>query len=190
MNSRYATLGVAVSVLTASIACADFNTFSWSLSENGLSGTNEFSLASTYDVLGSAAVGGSGTVDSITMTVVGGNSNVRGMTWYSTTASADGVVSVDWAFLAQPGADIGGWDAGGYVLNGVFQALALNSNAPASGVLSFAVSAGDVFGFGTATADGLFGASTTSFTNFSFIPAPGAIGLLALAGLAGHRRRR
>lgn len=190
MNSRITAIGLVSSVLTASIASADFNAFTWTLSENGLSGADEFVVGSDYDVLGTEAVGGSGTLDSSTMTVVGGNSGVRGVSWYSTTAMMDGVVSVDWSYVNEPGFDIGGWDAGGYVLNGVFQAIVLNSSAPASGMLSFSVSAGDVFGFGTATADGLFGASTTTFTNFSFIPAPGAIGLLALAGLAGSRRRR
>ncbi len=191
MNSRIAAIGLLSSVLTASIASADFNTFTWTFSENGLGGDiAAFVVGTDYEVLDAAAVGGSGTLDATTMVVVGGNSSTRGVSWYSATATMDGVVSVDWSYVNEPGLDFGGWDAGGYVLNGVFQAIVLNWIAPASGMLSFSVSAGDVFGFGTATADGLFGASTTTFTNFAFIHAPGAIGLLALAGLAGSRRRR
>jgi len=188
MYGRSIMVGVAGSLFIASIASANFDSFTWSLSNNALAGSGLFTNPGSYAVGGAAAGGGSGTLTSTTMTVVGGNASVRGVTWYSTTATTAGTISVNWSFSNTPGGDSSGWDAGGWVLNGNFSVLALNSQSPTSGVLTFGVNAGDTFGFGTATADGAFGASTTVFTDF--VPAPGAIGLLALAGLAGSRRRR
>lgn len=188
MNDRSMLAGVAGSLFIASIASANFDSFSWSLSNDTLAGTGSFTNPGSYAVGAAGAVGGTGTLTSTTMTVVGGNASVRGVTWYTTTATTAGTISVNWSYSNAPGGDSAAWDAGGWVLNGNFSVLALNSESPTSGVLTFAVNAGDTFGFGTATSDGLFGASTTVFTNF--VPAPGAIGLLALAGLAGSRRRR
>ncbi|MBU3728051.1 MAG: PEP-CTERM sorting domain-containing protein [Phycisphaerales bacterium] len=39
------------------------------------------------------------------------------------------------------------------------------------------------------TSDGTFGAGTATFTKFSHVPAPGALALVGLAGMAGRRRR-
>jgi hypothetical protein len=57
-----------------------------------------------------------------------------------------------------------------------------------NGTITFSVNAGETFGFGVFTTDGLYGAGTATFTNF--VPAPGAIALLGAAGLIGGRRRR
>lgn len=190
MTGRSILAGVAGSLFIASIASANFNAFTWTLSANELAGSpgQQFTNPGIYAVGSAAAVGGSGTLTSSTMTLVGGNAGVRGLMWYTATATTAGTISVNWSYSNAPGGDSQGYDAGGWVLNGNFSVLALNSQSPTSGVLTFGVNAGDTFGFGTATADGLFGAGTTVFTNF--VPAPGAIGLLALAGLAGSRRRR
>jgi hypothetical protein len=178
-----------VSTFIAAAASADFSSASWTLSENSVSpsGTSYF-VGQVLTVGGSASVGGSGSLSSSTMTLVSGNSGAGGATWYSAVASAAGTISVDWAYTNAPGGDSGGYDGAGWVLNGSFTVLAINSGSPASGTLTFSVNAGDTFGFGAVTADGILGAGTATFTNF--VPAPGAVGLLAMAGLAGSRRRR
>ena len=66
--------------------------------------------------------------------------------------------------------------------------IVLIADDSTSGTVSFAVNVGDTFGFAAFTADGAFGDSTVTLTNF--VPAPGAVALLGLAGVAGRRRRR
>jgi hypothetical protein len=177
-----------VTTLIATAASADFSSASWTLTNSGLSGgTAQFAVGQALTV-GAGNPNGTGTLDSSTMTLFGGDGSGRGVTWYSAIASGAGTISVDWAYSNAPGGDSAGWDGAGWVLNGVFTVLAINSGSPASGTLSFSVNAGDTFGFGAATVDGLFGSGTATFTNF--VPAPGAFGLLAMAGLAGSRRRR
>lgn len=177
-----------VTTLIATAASADFSSASWTFTNSGLSGgTAQFAVGQALTVE-AGNPGGTGTLDASTMTLFGGNAVSRGVTWYSTVASSAGTISVNWAYTSAPGADTAGWDGAGWVLNGVFTVLAINSGSPASGTLSFSVNAGDTFGFGAATVDGLFGSGTATFTNF--VPAPGAFGLLAMAGLAGSRRRR
>lgn len=184
--SRIAVLaGVASATIVASVASADFSSVVWTLSDNGITtvtGSGGQQIGSSATVLGPTSSGGSGSVSPTTMIVTGGNSEVNGLTWFSTVATASYSVSVDWAFTT---IDSPQYDAGGWVLNGVFTKLA---GAAGSGTVTFSVNAGDVYGFGTATSDGLFGSATTTFTNF--VPAPGAVGLLAMAGIVGSRRRR
>jgi uncharacterized protein (TIGR03382 family) len=175
-----------VTTLIAPAAHADFSLFTWTLNDNEITasistpGGPEFAGVET--VLGTTSSGGSGSLTSATMITTGGSAGANGLTWYRTVATASYTVSVDWVFTTT---DLEDFDAGGWVRNGVFTKLA---GSAGSGTVTFSVIAGDVYGFGTATSDGLFGAGTTKFTNF--VPAPGAIGLLAMAGLAGSRRRR
>ncbi len=131
--------------------------------------------------------GGGGILSSSSMQLFGGNSELRGITWYSTVASSSGTISVGYAF-GNPSGDNQNFDGAGWVLNGVFTAVVTNENGPRTGTITFSVNAGETFGFGVFTTDGLYGAGTATFTNF--VPAPGAIALLGAAGLIGGRRRR
>ena len=177
-----------VSTLIAASASADFIPANWTLSQNSLLGSGEFfiSVGQTETVEGSdGSVGGSGILSSSSMELFGGNSLVRGITWYSTVALSTGTISVDYAYSSGDAYD---YDAAGWVLNGVFTAVVTNDNGPRTGTITFSVNAGETFGFGVFTADGMEGAGTATFTNF--VPAPGAIALLGAAGLVGSRRRR
>lgn len=182
-----------VSTLIAASASADFIPANWTLSQNSLSGDwypgyPTISVGQTVTVGGSdGSVGGSGILSSSSMELFGGNSYVRGITWYSTVALSTGTISVDYAF-GNPSGDNWDWDGAGWVLNGVFTAVVTNENGPRTGTITFSVNAGETFGFGVFTADGLDGAGAATFTNF--VPAPGAIALLGAAGLIGGRRRR
>jgi hypothetical protein len=182
MNRIAVLTGVASATIVASVASADFTSVSWTLSDNNITVANGLQFGATESVQGPTSSFGSGSLTASTMVTTGGNSLANGLTWYRTVATASYTVSVDWAFTTNDSPD---HDAGGWVLNGVFTKLA-GSNG--SGTVTFSVNAGDTYGFCTATTDGEFGAATTTFTNF--VPAPGAVGLLAMAGIVGSRRRR
>ncbi|MCI0365148.1 MAG: PEP-CTERM sorting domain-containing protein [Phycisphaerales bacterium] len=147
------------------------------------------------------ANGGDGSVNtlgaplSITIT---GNDNSNGVptnTDYTIAAVASGTWSFDWAFIPT---DTGNYDHGGYLLNGVYTQLANNLGPgpfpgpnPSNGVVSIGINAGDIIGFRVYSDDGFFGAADMTITNFvAPVPAPGALALLGVAGLAGTRKRR
>jgi hypothetical protein len=182
-----------VSTLIAASASADFIPANWTLSQNSLDfswsdGNPMISVGLTLTVGGSdGSVGGSGILSSSSMELFGGNSSVRGITWYSTVASSTGTISVDYAF-GNPYGDNLDWDGAGWVLNGVFTAVVTNDIGPRTGTITFSVNAGETFGFGVFTAEGGAGSGAAIFTNF--VPAPGAIALLGAAGLIGGRRRK
>jgi hypothetical protein len=182
-----------VSTLIAASASADFIPANWTLSQNSLPDFHYddypmIPVGQTVTAGGSdGSVGGSGILSSSSMELFGGNSGVRGITWYSTVASSAGTISVGYAF-GNPSGDFGDFDGAGWVLNGVFTAVVTNDNGPRTGTITFSVNAGETFGFGVFTADGRSGAGAATFTNF--VPAPGAIVLLGAAGLVGSRRRR
>lgn len=127
-----------------------------------------------------------------TLQLVGSDSGVGGTAGYLIAADANGVVSFDWNYSSS---DVGGWDYGGFYLNGVFTTLAFNSTQGA-GNFSTNVNAGDVFGFWVHSVDGGFGPGVLDVSNFSApvaVPEPGTLGLLALGtlgGALGFRRRR
>ena len=61
------------------------------------------------------------------------------------------------------------WDPFGYLLNGVFTKLTIDSDKlPESGTIELSLKSGDVFGFCEKTFDGTLGPSTTIISNFTF----------------------
>lgn len=168
------------------VASADFGSLSWTLGQYGADGVpgDFMPLGVTYDMLGPAGVGGTGSLTSQQMQITGGNIGERGITGYFATASFTGTVSVNWSFASD---DDPQYDAVGYVRNNQF--LVVGNAGGTSGVMNFNVTAGETFGLAVMTSDGTFGAGTATFTNFSYVPAPGALALLGMAGFAGRRRR-
>lgn len=180
-------IGAAVCALGISAAAsASFSSVSWTLGQFGADGVpgDFMPIGVTYDMLGPVAVGGSGSLSSQQMTLTSGNIGQRGITGYFATASFTGTVSVNWAFSSD---DDPQYDAVGYVRNNQF--LIVGNASGASGLMTFNVTAGETFGLAVITSDGTFGAGTATFTNFSYVPAPGALALLGIAGAAGRRRR-
>lgn len=180
-------VGAAVCALGISAAAsADFGSVSWTLGQYGADGVpgDFMPVGVTYDMLGPAAVGGSGSLTSQQMALTSGNIGARGITGYFATAAFTGTVSVNWAYSS---ADDPQYDAVGYVRNNQF--LVVGNASGTSGVMTFNVTAGESFGLAVITSDGTFGAGTATFTSFSYVPAPGALALLGIAGASGRRRR-
>jgi hypothetical protein len=186
MTISHSRVGAIVCALGISAAAsADFGSVSWTLGQFGADGVTGDSLpvGVTYAMLSSAAVGGTGSLTSQQMSLTSGDIGARGITGYFATASFTGSVSVNWSFSTEDP----GWEAVGYVRNNEFLVVG-NANG-ASGLISFNVTAGETFGLAVMSSDGLYGPGTATFTNFSYVPAPGALALLGIAGLAGRRRR-
>lgn len=94
-----------------------------------------------------------------------------------------GTISFDWSVVISADPGFGSF---GYLINGNYTSLSTGSFGGGSVVLN--LNAGDVFAFRVNTVDGIFGQNAYSVT--SFVPAPGALALLGMAGVTGARRRR
>ncbi|NNK54186.1 MAG: HYR domain-containing protein, partial [Flavobacteriaceae bacterium] len=92
-------------------------------------------------------------------------SGAPGETDLTVPVTVAGDVSFDWDYTTPDGP---AFDSFGYLLNGVFTELTdpggANDQSGNSGLISLAP--GDVFGFRSSSVDGLFGAATTTISNF------------------------
>lgn len=111
------------------------------------------------------SVNTSGAPASISLTGGNNNSDAVGSTTYTALAAAAGTVSFNWSYTTPDGPS---FDPFGYVVNGGFTVLTDPSGLRnQTGTTSFSVIAGDTFGFQSRTTDNLFGAPTTTISNFS-----------------------
>ena len=137
---------------------------------------------------GSIVDGGVGSV-SLTSSDGGGGAS---FTDFTITALSDLTVTFDWDYLTSD-TDGPHWDPFGYLLNGAFTQLTVNTGLDAqNGTASFFVLTGDVFGFRAWSRDSIFGSATTSVTGFSAVPLPSSLSLLSCAfrGVVLVQRRR
>jgi len=152
-------------------------------------------LLSVFNVLNDNADGSVSTPDlGVTAILTGGNngSGLAGTTDLVTTAGQDGVIEFQYMYSSL---DAPGFDWAGYLVAGLFTQLADTDGE--SGSASFAVSAGDVFGFRVVTSDntqepGVFTISdfTTLGPSDDAVPEPGTLLLVsaAIAALTVARR--
>jgi hypothetical protein len=152
----------------------------------------------TFDQAGDSSF--SSTLTTLTLTGSDDGTTNNAFTSYSIAADADGTVSFDWNYSSN---DEGGYDYGGFYINGAFTTLAFNSTQ-GSGTFSANVLQGDRIGFWVFSVDsrGPTNAPPGDYSgvldisNFSgpvAVPEPGSLGLLALGtvgGALGFRRRR
>jgi hypothetical protein len=118
---------------------------------------------------------------------------------FTIKAVADGIVKFSWNYTTK---DVDGstYDPFGWLLRGIFTKLTVNgSKATQSGVFSFAVKKGDIFGFRQNSVDSILGSAITTISNFnvsapapapSAVPVPAAVWLMVapLMGLLGRKR--
>jgi len=132
------------------------------------------------------------------ITVIGPNNgaNSPGKTDFTIAAPSAGTVSFDWLFTTSDSKSQ--YDPFGYVLNGSFIQLTADGIANQSGSATFAVLAGDVFGFSQRSSDSSFGRAQTVISNFvapagapTSAPAPLPLfGAAAAFGFSRQLRRR
>jgi hypothetical protein len=121
---------------------------------------------------------------------------------FTIAALSDGLVGFDWSYHT---VDEGPkYDSFGWLLNGDFTVLTDDGGSDTQlGTASFFVTSGDVFGFRAHSKDSMFGAATTTISNFSVaststsnsanaVPEPSAMLLFStgIAGLVGIRRKK
>jgi hypothetical protein len=135
----------------------------------------------------------------LTVVIVGGNdgSGVPGTTDLVITAPVAGIVQFDYLYNSL---DVPGFDGAGYVLNGNLSPFA-DTDGESGTDISFAVNAGDSFGFEVWTADNMGEPGILTVSNFSApegadgdgaVPEPRTLPMVLLAtGLvAAYRRMR
>jgi hypothetical protein len=139
---------------------------------------------------GGGSIDTSGAPNSIV--IHGNNNGFGGNTTFTTTAVYNATISFNWSYFTSD-TDGGGFDFPFYVvLNGqnILCCDQFYGNGSGSGTISFQVNAGDTFGWGVNSYDGLFGAGHLTISNFKSVgdvPEPASL-IPAGNGIGGSRR--
>lgn len=160
----------------------------------------EYAVSNWTQSLDGGTIDLSGAPNSITLTSSDVNADGDGdfpssSTDFTIASTADGVVSFDWFYTTT---DIDGstFDPFGWILNGIFTQLSVNELfGTQSGLTTFNVLAGDIFGFSQRATDSDLGSAFTRISNFSapaVVPIPAAAWLFgsALLGFFGFSRKK
>ena len=144
----------------------------------------------TQTIQGDGSINTTGAPNSISLTSSNsGTENIQN-TDFTIAAASAGTVSFDWSFSTNDGGSR--YDPFGYLLNGSFTQLTDDDGSRnQAGSASFSVLSGDVFGFRQNTVDGVYGAATTTVSNFNApaaaVPAP--LPILGLPAVLFYSRK-
>ncbi len=116
---------------------------------------------------------------------------------FTIAAAANGVVSFSWSYVtSDTRANPVPRDPFGYLLNGLFTKLTAGNSNTQTGVTTFNVLAGQVFGFRMLSTDSLNGSASTTISNFNgpvpAIPVPAALWLMVvpIMSILGGKRKK
>ncbi|MFO0872547.1 MAG: hypothetical protein U0575_01060 [Phycisphaerales bacterium] len=181
--TRLSTLAASIAAIStaASVHAADvFNLAQWTFG-NFADGypSPQATVGTVIPILGPSPIFGTGSVTPTLMTMSSGNAGKKGITRFAATALTAGTVTFTWTYQSF---DMPCYDNGGYFINNLFTVIACNGGGPFGGTTSFVVNAGDTFGFGARTGDGLESSGTLKVSAFQF---SGVMGPPALGDLDG-----
>jgi len=171
-----------LSVIAAGATCLSLGAMNpaHALGFTGSYAPSNFTLTNTK---ADGSVDTSGSPASIKLAGGDNQSGQSGQTSYLTKAVGAGLVSFNWDYKTVDAS--AAYDPFGYLLNGSFFQLSSPRLLSSSGLPSFAVKAGDEFGFAVQTTDNLYGRASVQISNLK-APAPTAIPTPALLpGLVG-----
>ncbi|AFZ35236.1 hypothetical protein Sta7437_1674 [Stanieria cyanosphaera PCC 7437] len=131
--------------------------------------------------------------NSITLTGGNNGSGSSGTTDYTIAAVSNSTIAFNWNYSTVDGPS---WDPFNFLLNGTPTQLTNSGGAQTqSGLASFNVNTGDIFGFRISTVDNVFGPGVVTISNFPdatavpFDVSP-TTGLLMLGGIYGFNHIR
>jgi hypothetical protein len=138
-----------------------------------------YDVANWTSSINGGSINTSGAPGSIALTSSNNGGGIKNQD-FTVTASASGVVSFDWNYVTND-TDGSFYDPFGFLHNSTFIQLTTNGLYSQTGSFVFNVLAGDIFGFRANSFDSIFGAATTTVSNFngpSSVPVPGALWLV------------
>lgn len=156
---------------------------------------NAYDVANWTKTTNGGAISTSGAPNSVVFTSSNDGSNLNKNQDLTIAATGSGIVSFTWNYVTSD-SDGSTYDPFGWLLNGIFTQLTVDgSKKNQSGTVSFNVLAGNVFGFRANSLDSIFGAATTTVSNFNApnaVPVPAAIWLMGvpLMGMMGLKRKK
>ena len=130
---------------------------------------NTYGLSNWSQSINGGSIDISGAPDTVVLISSNDNSDAEKNQDLTITALENADISFAWNF--QTNDSFNAYDPFGMLLNGVFTQLSDNlGNNNQSGVFSFNVVTGDIFGFRANSIDSMFGSSITDISAFNAVP--------------------
>jgi hypothetical protein len=129
------------------------------------------------------------------VTIIGGDNGVKGLTTWTIIMPGSGLVSFDWSYVTTD-SDGPFYDPAGFTVNGAHTKLTDDdgANSQSGSWSGLGLNAGDQFSFWVYTLDGIYGPGSLTISNFQApgeaIPEPATLLLVGVPLAVGAFRRR